>query len=175
MTTLPRLRYEDIPLVLPFRFVEYWPDGWHHGHQFAAEKGENYESIADEFAESILRCSPDRHQGKGITHDRKDADRAYYKALEQLASDWDYQQWEDMRGEIARWLLWRGPVPAFVLLPDAENSKMWQALVTHPETGRPTLYKASNVMELPDPRELGAVPHPMGLGWATRKKRKRPA
>jgi hypothetical protein len=174
LTTQIGWRFEDMPLVLPFRWVEYWPEQWMHGHHLLAESGENYESIAEEFAESILSCSPDRHQGHGITHDRKDADAAYYEALEQLASDWDYRQWQEMRGEIARWQLWQGPVPAFVLTPDAENANLWEALVTHPETGVPTLYKAQNVMDLPDPRELGAKPDSM-LGWKFRKKRKLPS
>ena len=170
-----KMRLEDLPEELPFRMAEWHcEDGTGHTHQAYGDIHEDgIEGTATLLAEAILACNEAKHKGHGRGHSLYEARKAYDAAITQLLLEDDRKTYAELKQKIARAQKWGGPVPELVLTPNPEKPGEWDAIVSHPVTGEPSLYAVrGNEVGLPDPREIGAKPHPLGLGWLTKRKRK---
>ncbi len=164
-----------------FTYVEYEPapDRFGRTHTHLLQIGDgvnsiydtNIESVAEELAETVARCTEDRHEGHGFTHSDAEVEEAYRTAVMQLLTrDYDKEQEEIERG-IRRQKKWGGPVPEMVLFPDAADPKKWNILVTDKEGNAfvyPVRKEAQALLHeaLPSPDQVrGTHPTKSGLGW----------
>lgn len=119
--------------------------------------GTYIEDAAEEVSETILDCHNRRERERLIIqHSMDDANAAYKEAISQLATRDYYKEYLDLQRKILFHHMWGGPVPAMILQPNPEDEGKWQWWLTHPETGRPTIYAIDDVfdMGLPDPKEF---------------------
>ena len=86
------------------------------------------EVVAEDLAESIYKCNPDKHGGRGRKHSSDDVEMAFKSAVHQLQTtdfeeEWRIQEWNKYLFE-----KWNGslrknplqvlrPVPAAILMP----------------------------------------------------------
>jgi hypothetical protein len=167
------MKLSDMPPTLPFRMVEFYPVGWSHGHNYFGDRTESLETVAEGLAQAIVDCNDSKHQGHGRTHSNGDAQDAYFDAIAQLINHEDEKAYQELLTKIAHYQMWGGPPPEMVLTPRKDDPDKLQAIVKHPETGEAHIYEThTNDIELPNPRELGMKPNPVGPGWIG-KKRKR--
>lgn len=154
----------ETPEEIPFRMVEFWPEGWSHGHNYFGALDESYEDIADGLAQAILDCNDSRHKGHGSTHGGGSAQDAYFSAISQILNGKDRESWAELRKNIRHYILWGDHAPAVVFTPNKDSDE-WDAIVKHPETGEATVYPVSQEIDMPSPREIGATPNPSGPGF----------
>ena len=166
------MKYKDMPAHLPFRMVEYHDPSWSHTHQFEDIFEANAEDMAIGLAETVMSCSPDKHDGHGAFHTHKEAEIAFDAAMEQMDRNADETAYQTLREKIRQYEMWGGQVPKLVLYPQEDNPKEWNALLTD-DKGNPTIYKApSNLVEdlLPNPTDKTA--YLKDGAWRSRRKRK---
>jgi hypothetical protein len=167
------MKLSDMPPTLPFRMVEFWPQGWSHGHNHFGSRDESLETVAEGLSQGILDCNESKHNGHGRSHSNGDAQDAYFDAIAQLINHEDEKAYQELLKKIAHYQMWGGPPPEMVLMPSKSDPGNWQAIVKHPETGEAHLYDTrTNDFGMPDPRELGMKKNPLGPGWVGGKKRK---
>jgi hypothetical protein len=131
-----------------------------------AELFSDVEDCAEELAEAVRRCSPERHDHHGQEHSEEDAREAFKAGVNQLLTRDFAQEWEELNQKIEQYKRWGGQVPAAVLQP-ASNGKDWEAVVPGKD-GTPQIYDmSSDVLGgiMPLPHEAGAMPNPDGPGW----------
>jgi hypothetical protein len=166
MRGLPNIRLEDLPEHLPFLYAEYQCVG-SHAHSFCGDRQmDGIEGTAEGLAEAVAACNEDRHNGHGATHPRSDVENAYHQAVAQLLTSDAEFRYQELRRNIANFQKWGGPMPAMVMMPDGDDPKKWNMIVTD-QHGDPHMVPMANP-GMPDPREMGAQPNPI-LGW--RRKR----
>ena len=158
-------------------WIEYVPNGSTHPHMVILSDGtismkellSDVEDCAEELAEAVRRCSPERHGNHGQEHSEADAQEAFKAGVNQLLTKDFAQEWEELNKKIELHKRWGKQVPAAMLQP-ASDGKNWEAIVPD-ENGTPYIYDMSSDVlggVMPLPHEVGAMPNPDGPGWIVR-------
>ena len=158
-------------------WIEYVPNGSTHPHMVILSDGtismkellSDVEDCAEELAEAVRRCSPERHSNHGQEHSEADAQEAFKAGVNQLLTKDFAQEWEELNKKIELHKRWGKQVPAAMLQP-ASDGKNWEAIVPD-ENGTPYIYDMSSDVlggVMPLPHEVGAMPNPDGPGWIVR-------
>lgn len=125
-----------------------------------------YEAAAEEFAETVAHCSPDKHEGRGAKHSEQEIEIAYKEALRQL-QETDYAaEWEEIQRLQRRYAKWGGAVPEAILMPVGDPQD-WKVMLVDKE-GNPVLYNmreqiAKEMQDITAGRI--AKPDPTGFGF----------
>ena len=158
-------------------WIEYVPNGSTHPHMVILSDGtismkellSDVEDCAEELAEAVRRCSPERHGNHGQEHSEADAQEAFKAGVNQLLTKDFAQEWEELNKKIELHKRWGKQVPTAMLQP-ASDGKNWEAIVPD-ENGTPYIYDMSSDVlggVMPLPHEVGATPNPDGPGWIVR-------
>ncbi len=158
-------------------WIESVPNGSTHPHMVILSDGtismkellSDVEDCAEELAEAVRRCSPERHGNHGQEHSEADAQEAFKAGVNQLLTKDFAQEWEELNKKIELHKRWGKQVPAAMLQP-ASDGKNWEAIVPD-ENGTPYIYDMSSDVlggVMPLPHEVGAMPNPDGPGWIVR-------
>ena len=67
------------------------------------------------------------------------------------------------------YIKWGGHAPHVVFTPSQRDPDKWDVIVKNPETGSASIYPTLQDLDMPSPREVGAMPNPLGPGFITRK------
>ena len=130
-------------------------------------------SLAEELADAVARCTNERHKGHGRVHTAHQANEAFRQGIHQVLTT-DYAAEERRRVlKVFAYKRWGGPVPKAILLPDRDEPKKMNAIITN-EQGDPFVYavKDKRINELMVPPEKGkAIPDKEGIGWRVDKRR----
>tara|TARA_Y100000310_G_scaffold193906_1_gene193878 strand:+ start:18929 stop:19495 length:567 start_codon:yes stop_codon:yes gene_type:complete len=163
--------------IHPTASIEYLPEGSSHIHLVPLGDGKitilETEEAAELLADAVFKCTPDKHNGHGLEHSPDDVENAYKSGIHQLLTR-DYDREEAQRQlQKVREGKWYGPnskggpVPEFVLFPDASDAREWMVLLTEPD-GSPHIFKANKKLldgAIPDPDMAGARPDKSGVSW----------
>lgn len=153
----------------PYAYVEW--EGPAHNHLVPMGDGQfillDTEEAAEELADAVARCNPDRHNGHGQTHSEQDVEDAYKGAIHQILTK-DFAHEEMVRQtQIAHHKLWGGPVPSAVMMPDELDPTEWKMLLTGGD-GMPAVHSLPRkvVSEIPTPDSSNSYKGP--YGWEAR-------
>jgi len=147
-------------LLSPWAYVEHWVGDMAHQHLVGdglendiAVGWTSLEGVADTLADSVLKCSNERHQAP---HHPEEAEKAYKSALDQLT-----QGWFDRERVFQVWLRqmynkWGGHMPAAVIIPTGTEVTRWQLMMPD-HRGDPLFYDVGNhTIEAPTPQDMKA-------------------
>jgi len=160
---------DSTPEAPPFRMVQFWHPDWSHGHNYFAATDESLESVAEGLAYAVHDCNEDRHNGHGRRHSEASANAAYFDAISQVLGNEDIQAYQELRRDMRHYIKWGGHAPDVVFTPSQRDPDKWDVIVKNPETGSASIYPTLQDLDMPSPREVGAMPNPLGPGFITRK------
>lgn len=129
------------------------------------------EEAAELLADAVANCSPDRHNGHGLTHNSDDVEAAYKGAIEQIqAKDFEAEWYEQERLRRVH-KRWGGQVPEVVLMPEREDPEKWIAIVPDKE-GTPYVYdvRKGTVQDIIPPPVEGKNAIRGEFGWRTKRR-----
>lgn len=161
-------------------YIEYYPLHFSHGHQLVIETTSdrqvlreivgNSEEYAEELAEAVRICSPDRHDGHGEDHSTEDTKNAFQAGVTQLLTIDYAAEWSEVQRQMRRFKKWGGHAPEAVIFPDQDEN--WQLMVTDSE-GNPYIHglrKEAVEEVLAPPSSLGLARDSNGIGWQTKRR-----
>ena len=159
----------------PHAYIEYWPKE-HPGVAHFVPMGDGRvcvletEEAATLLAESMEKCTPFSHGNKGAFHSKEEIDNAFKDAIDQINNKDFEAEWVELERRIAVSKKWGGTPPDAMIMPKHGDTGSLEVMVPD-RAGNPTFVDVrKNKFDMPDPREVGAEPNKVGVGWDTKRR-----
>ncbi len=159
----------------PHAYIEYWPKE-HPGVAHFVPMGDGRvcvletEEAATLLAESMEKCTPFSHGNKGAFHSKEEIDNAFKDAIDQINNKDFEAEWVELERRIAVSKKWGGTPPDAMIMPKHGDPGSLEVMVPD-RAGNPTFVDVrKNKFDMPDPREVGAEPNKLGVGWDTKRR-----
>ena len=165
----------------PHAYVEYWAEkgkGLPHenvGHVVPMGDGRvcvlETEEAATLLAETMTDCNELKYGGRGAVHSQEEIDNAFKDAIKQI-NEKDFEtEWAELQRRIAVSKKWGGKTPPDLMAMPKHDDPSRLELMIPDRDGNPKFYDVrKDKFDMPDPREFGAKPNKVGIGWDVKPK-----
>tara|TARA_Y100000593_G_scaffold34350_1_gene67399 strand:+ start:16861 stop:17397 length:537 start_codon:yes stop_codon:yes gene_type:complete len=159
----------------PHAYIEYWPKE-HPNVAHFVPMGDGKvcvletEEAATLLAETMAECNELKHDGHGAVHSQEEIDNAFKDAIDQINNKDFEAEWAELQRRIAVSKKWGGTPPDAMIMPKQGDPGSLELMIPD-RAGNPTFVDVrKDKFDMPDPRELGAEPNNLGIGWDTKRR-----
>jgi len=160
----------------PHAYIEYWPKE-HPKVVHFVPMGDGRvcvletEEAATLLAETMTDCNELKYGGRGAVHSQEEIDNAFKDAIKQI-NEKDFEtEWAELQRRIAVSKKWGGKTPPDLMAMPKHDDPSRLELMIPDRDGNPKFYDVrKDKFDMPDPREFGAKPNKVGIGWDVKPK-----